>query len=143
MLEDLEKRVLILEHRMDETWYRLNHALESMEIELRGLHSRIDHIGYQLGGRIDELDQRLNGRINEMGYQLNGRIDELGHQINGRIDEMGHQINGRIDELGHQINERMDSLQHAMVVQTRWILALGGFLALALPLTFRLAEILI
>ncbi|MCB1140000.1 MAG: hypothetical protein KDK23_14660 [Leptospiraceae bacterium] len=136
MTDDLEKRVLMLEFRMDETWNKLNESIHSFQLEMQELHSDVRG----LHTRIDELGYQLNGRIDEMGRQLNGRIDEMGHQLNGRIDEMGRQLNGRIDEMGHQLNGRMDSLQHTMVVQTRWILALGGFLAIALPITFSLAD---
>ena len=114
MTDDLEKRVLMLEFRMDETWNKLNESIHSFQLEMQELHSDV---------------RGLHTRIDELGYQLNGRIDEMGRQLNGRIDEMGHQLNGR-----------MDSLQHTMVVQTRWILALGGFLAIALPITFSLAD---
>ena len=103
MTDDLEKRVFTLEYRMDETWNRLNDSIDSVRLDLQNLHSDV-------------------------------------RGLHSRIDEMGYQLNGRIDALGQQLNSRMDSLQHTMVVQTRWILALGGFLAIALPITFRLAE---
>ena len=111
MSVELEKRTTVLEHKMDTTIEHLGILRHSNDADIREMRSEIRDLSVQLNGRIDELGRRIDG--------LNARVDGLGKDLTGRID----------------------SLHRALVVQTRWLVTLVGFLAVVLPITFKLVDL--
>ena len=112
-MSDLETRMGILEHRMDnneEQNRRLEDELVRSRMEVRDAFQRLDL-------RMDETNHRI--------YETNRRIDETNQRMDQRFDQLSQQIL----ELAAQTNRLH-----------RWILAVALFLVTVLPITFKLAD---
>ena len=131
-MSDLETRMGILEHRMDnneEQNRRLEDELVRSRLEVRDAFHRLDM-------RMDEMNQRMDQRLDE----TNRRIDETNQRMDQRFDQLSNQMTGQTLELSREILNMSGELRQT----NRWIVTAAAtmttVITVLLPITLKLAD---
>jgi len=116
-MEELEKRVTILEHKMD-----------SADIRFRELQEEQIRTRLELNESLHRLEQRID--------ELNVRFEQRTGELNSRIDQMSNSIH----QLGYNLTNQILNASAEMRKTNRWIVTVAMAIITILPITMRLAE---
>ena len=116
-MEELEKRVTILEHKMD-----------SADIRYRELQEEQIRTRLELNESLHRLEQRID--------ELNVRFEQRTGELNSRIDQMSNSIH----QLGYNLTNQILNASAEMRKTNRWIVTVAIAIITILPITMRLAE---